>query len=326
MKHQIYDMQLISPDNIGEIKYKYFIMAPNIEKRSREAFLKLCNKGTFEKIIIMDYANFHKVPERDREETEAIYSDFEHISMIRLEAANDNDAVRLLRNVGIGKNESVAIDITGFSIPNIYFVMNILKNVIKIGHVDVFYTEPKLYIYEKGYLDSYHARKERHCAPILGFYNNGQDEKEILTIFLGFDGGLADLVYYQLGEEGKEILQTIVVNGFPSYTPKLKDVSLYNNEDLINKIERENVLCTTANNPFETYNLLCQISKKYKDVLLNLCTIGAKPMALGACLFAMDFPDRVKVTYPFYEKTEFDKTEEPGRIWRYGVDFADESE
>lgn len=103
MKHQIYDMQLISPDNIGEIKYKYFIMAPNIEKRSREAFLKLCNKGTFEKIIIMDYANFHKVPERDREETEAIYSDFEHISMIRLEAANDNDAVRLLRNVGIGK-------------------------------------------------------------------------------------------------------------------------------------------------------------------------------------------------------------------------------
>lgn len=322
MIHQIYDMELVFPADIQEKKkYKYYIMAPNIERRSREAFLQLQNKNIFENVIIMDYANFHKVSEDDRKEVESIYSDVESTSMIRLQATGDIEAIRLLRKVGMGKDDEIAIDITGFSIPNIYCIMNILKNVVGVSHIDVYYTEPKLYIYEKGYLDSYHVHEERRCAPILGFCNNGKDEKEILTIFLGFDGGLADLVYYKLGEEGKEILQTIAVNGFPSYTSKLKDISLYNNEDLINKIERENVLCTTANNPFETYNLLCQISNKYKDVLLNICTIGAKPMALGACLFAMDYSERVKVTYPFYEKTKFDKMEESGKIWRYGVDF-----
>ena len=124
-----------------------------------------------------------------------------------------------------------------------------------------------------------------------------------------------------MGEEGKEIVQTLVVNGFPSYTAKLKDVSLYNNEDLINKIERENVLCSSANNPFETYNLLCAILEKYNGILLNLCTIGSKPMALGACLFALAHQDKVKVTYPFYEKTSFDIDEEPGKTWKYAINF-----
>ena len=55
--------------------------------------------------------------------------------------------------------------------------------------------------------------------------------------------------------------------------------------------------------------------------MLNLCTIGSKPMALGTCLFALDHRSKVKVTYPFYEKTRFDVDEEPGKIWRYGIVF-----
>ena len=129
------------------------------------------------------------------------------------------------------------------------------------------------------------------------------------------------MVYFKLGEEGKEILQTYAVNGFPSYTAKLKDVSLFNNEGFINKIDRENLLCTTANNPFETYNLLRDLRAKNRGVLLNLCTIGSKPMALGTCLFALDHLTDVKVTYPFYEKTQFDTEEEPGKTWRYGIHF-----
>lgn len=45
-------------------------------------------------------------------------------------------------------------------------------------------------------------------------------------------------------------------------------------------------------------------------------------MALGTCLFALDNPDKVKVTYPFYEKTQFDIDEEPGKIWKYGIMFG----
>jgi len=321
MIQQIYDMKLIrEASDVGGKVYQYLLLAPNIEKRSREVFRKLKGKGVFKKAIIMDYANFHK--EITQEQESVFYEDFQSVTTINIAAINDTDAIRQLCKLGIKEDDSIAIDITGFSIPNIYRVMGALKTVIKVKCVDVFYTEPKFYIYEEGYFDAYHRKiKERQCAPIIGYCNSGEDEREILTIFLGFDGGLADMVYFKLGEEGKEILQTLVVNGFPSYTAKLKDVSLFNNEDLINKIERENVLCTTANNPFETYNLLCSILEKYKGTLLNLCTIGSKPMALGTCLFALDNQKKVKVTYPFYEKTQFDTDEEPGKIWKYGVVF-----
>lgn len=50
-----------------------------------------------------------------------------------------------------------------------------------------------------------------------------------------------------------------------------------------------------------------------------LSVIGLKPMALGTCLFALEHLDAVKVTYYFYEKTQFDIEEELGKSWRYGI-------
>ena len=321
MIQQIYDMDLITQDTpLNACEYDFFLLAPNIEKRSREVFLSFREKRFFHKLVVMDYANFHVGLDENQENS--FYDDFSAFSPIVVRAKNSAEAVRKLQAQGISVGARVAIDITGFSIPDIYQIIYVLKNVIKITQLDVFYTEPQSYVYEQGYFDAYHKNVgERNCAPVIGYYNAGEDEREVLTIFLGFDGGLADLVYFKLGEEGKEIVHTLVVNGFPSYAPKLKDVSLFNNEDIINKIEKENVLYAAANNPFETYNLLCMVLEKYRGTLLNLCTIGSKPMALGACLFALDHLDEVKVTYPFYEKRHFDTKEKAGKIWRYRIRF-----
>lgn len=320
MTQQIYDMELITENAVFQkYAYDYFILAPNIERRSRAAFLKLKGKEIIQKTIIIDYENFHRKITAEQEKF--FYQDFDNESNILIQKKDDIDAVRELAKADIQKEDHIALDITGFSIPNIYRIMNILRNFIKVKHLDVFYTEPKFYIYEEGYFDSYHKRKERSCEPVSGYCNSGINEKEILVIFLGFDGGLAGQVYFDLAEEGQEILQTLAVNGFPSYTAKLKDVSLFNNEDFINKIGRENVRCAVANNPFHAYNLLCEILEDYRGTLLNLCTIGSKPMALGTCLFALNHLDNVKVTYPFYEKTQFDIDEEPGKIWKYGIDL-----
>lgn len=321
MIQQIYDMHLMTENTaLDTNEYDFFLLAPNIEKRSRAFFLKFKNRKFFRNAIIVDYMNFHT--ELSENQENSFYDDFASFSPIIVSASNNMEAIQKLCKQDISADNSVAIDITGFSIPDIYQIIDILKNVIKIKHLDVFYTEPLFYVYEQGYFDAYHKNiGQRNCAPIIGYYNSGEDEREILTIFLGFDGGLADLVYFKLGEEGKEIVHTLVVNGFPSYTPKLKDVSLFNNEDIINKIEREDILCAAANNPFETYNLLCMVLEKYKGILLNLCTIGSKPMALGTCLFALDHHDEIKVTYPFYEKKRFDIEEEAGKIWRYRIHF-----
>jgi hypothetical protein len=112
-----------------------------------------------------------------------------------------------------------------------------------------------------------------------------------------------------------------VVNGLPSYSLKLKDVSLLNNYDLITKIGSDSVHYAAANNPFSSYNLLESLHRKNKGTLINICTIGSKPMALGACLFALDNLEDVKVTYPFYEKINFDADEISGKIWKYGITF-----
>ncbi len=319
MAQQIYDMELIVGEQVVH-EYEYLLLAPNIEKRSRYFFQRYKDKGVFRKVIIFDYANFHK--EISDLEQDSFYEDFSGVTTELIKAKDDRDAIQQLCKLDLDVKATIAVDITGFSIPNIYSIMYIFKNAMHLKKLDVYYTEPKFYIYEEGYFDAYHGRvKERRCAPVLGYCNSGENENEILTIFLGFDGGLADNVFFKLGEEGKEIIHIFAVNGFPSYTAKLKDVSLFNNEGLINKIDRDNLLCTSANNPFEAYNLLCGLIGKYKDILFNLCTIGSKPVALGTCLFALDHLSKVKVTYPFYEKTKFDVDEKPGKIWRYGISF-----
>lgn len=320
MNKKVYTVDDVTDmDASSGMHYDYLIIAPNIELRSREFFKKYRSYGIFNKIVLMDYSNFHKKITQEQENS--FYVDFEQ-EYIRI-SCEDDGAVRGLKKLDINENAKIAIDITGFSIPDIYQVLYFLKKKLYLRSVDVFYTEPKFYVYDKGYYNSYHAYLgERRCAPISGYYNSGKNEEEVLTIFLGFDGGSADLVYLKLGEEAQEITDVVVVNGFPSYTPKLKDVSLLNNVDIITKIgKKENIYHASASNPFATYNLLCLLKEKYKNELLNICTIGSKPMALGACLFALDYSDEVKVTYPYYEKVNFDEDEKPGKIWRYIVEF-----
>lgn len=51
------------------------------------------------------------------------------------------------------------------------------------------------------------------------FYISGDDGRELLTIFLGFDRMTSSMV-----KEAVDPIETVLVNGFPSMSPKLKDV------------------------------------------------------------------------------------------------------
>lgn len=319
MGMETYDMELIS-SAFSKKEYDFFILAPNIEKRSRAFFTWSSSKISCKRYILANYENFHIGLSTKQEET--FFDDFGGCPKAILDVNDDESLFLQMSKLGVTEDSKIGLDISGFSVPAVYSLLFYFKNICRLHSLDVYYTEPENYVYEEGYFDSYHpANIYRKCAPIIGYQNSGRDQREILTIFLGFDGGLADLVYGKLGEEGKEIIRKIVVNGFPSYTAKLKDVSLYNNETLIDKLDKSDRMTTTANNPFDTYNLLCLIKKESDNVLMNVCTIGSKPMALGACLFALNNIDNVKVTYPYYTKTKFDISEQPGKMWRYGIYF-----
>lgn len=322
MNKQIYYMAEVCEEIACEKLYDYFILAPNIEERSKACFLKYKEYFTINNVVLMDYSNFHKKILELQEKT--FFDEFQDCNYLMLWCESDADAVRKLCDQNFSEDNKIAIDITGFSIPNIYGILHALKNIIGVKSVDIYYTEPQFYVYDKGYYDAYHTHinlKERKCEPIVGFYSSGKNESEILTIFLGFDGGLADFVYFKLGEESQETIDTLIVNGFPAYTPKLKDVSLLNNFDFITEVGQHKVYNASANNPFSSYNLLCDFQKRYNDTLLNICTIGSKPMALGACLFALNYGNRVKVTYPYYEKVYFDASEKAGKTWLYQLYF-----
>jgi hypothetical protein len=324
MNNHLYSLCEINSETDIKIEYyDYLIIAPNIEDRSREFYKKYCCKKIYKNLVLVDYDNFHKSISENQEQN--FYNDFIENDCIKIICKNESEAVKGLLDLKINKDDKVAMDITGFSIPNIYQMLYVLKNIIKLQMLDVYYTEPRFYVYNKGYYDKYHAYlNQRTCRPIEGYFNSGVDEKEILTIFLGFDGGLAKLVYSKIAEESQDVIDVYIVNGFPSYAPKLKDVSLLNNQDIITDLGKYNqIYHASAFNPFSVYNLLCTLQKKAGGKLMNICTIGSKPMALGACLFALSHIDCVKVTYPFYEKIKFDADEKAGKIWRYNCELAE---
>ena len=319
METQVYDMEAVT-SSFSQKEYDFFILAPNIEKRSRAFFLNYASLLSIKKTICADYENFHTdlSPTYEKE----FWNDFDGHDYISFSVENDKSFLKKLSGEKILPNDSVAVDMTGFSIPAIYELMHFLKNNCEVKNVDVYYTEPKLYLYEDGYFDAYHGSvKHRTTSVVPGYFCSGEDQREVLTIFLGFDGGLAHSVYSRLAEEGQEIVRAVAVNGFPSYMAKLKDVSLFNNESLISQLSRRDLFYSTANNPFDVYNTICRIHSETEGILLNLCSIGAKPMALGACLYALDHKGSVKVTYPYYIKTRFDYEEEAGKMWRYRVCF-----
>ncbi len=85
------------------------------------------------------------------------------------------------------------------------------------------------------------------------------------------------------------------------------------------QISHDHILTASANNPFSIYNVLSDFRKNHPKELINICPIGSKPMALGACLFAKEQSKNVKSIYPHYTKTVFDPEEEAGKTWRYGI-------
>lgn len=313
---RFYDIERVSYLSMKHESYDVFCSAPNVEKRSQSFFVNGVRACDINKVFLIDFPNFHKSEYEGKlnEFYDSIDREYERIVI------ESDETASFIRNA-VNNDNKIAIDLTGFSIPNIYQIIHALYKVIRKGLVDFYYTEPKLYIYSNtGYYDEYHPKsKQRQCSPIKGYINSGENQEEILVIFLGFDGGLAQQVYLVIAEESIDVIDTFAINGLPSYAAKLKDVSILNNHDLITRIGINNLRFASANNPFSAYNTLVDLSRQYKNTLLNVCTIGSKPMAIGASLFALDNPQRVKITYPFYSKTEFDVDEEPGITWRYSI-------
>lgn len=292
-----------------------FLFSVSNEERCYKVLKLLLGKAVkIKKLILILYEKYDGIVI-----SEELKSDLrkcaQTLEIIKCGVTNEEqDGVELSR-IGIGQNDTVGFDITGFAIPDIFRNLYVLHTIIGITYVNVFYTEPKYYCYQNGLFTTY-AKNAGECSykVIEEFNNSGNGKKEVLVCFLGFDRRVSKYVYDKVVP-----YETVVVNGFPSYLPKLKDISLLNNYELITTVGTEKIVSVRANSPYAAYNCLNIVSKRYNDELLNICVLGTKPMALGAALYSLRNIEKVKVSFPFPEKYKPNSSSEIGESWCYQI-------
>jgi len=289
---EVYIMEPISQSScLKKLHIDLMIVAASADQRAYEGIRSVLHNGIYvEKLLVLKFKSQQIFADDPLYEAYNQYAALE-IPVVEVELPEDDIAVDL--SVFEGRN--ILIDITSFTIPNLFRLLFVLRTVIGITDFHILYTEPKHYTFEADTFGSYaYFIGEREYKALDEFYISG-DDKEILTIFLGFDRMTSSLV-----KEAVNPTETILVNGFPSMTPKLKDVSLLNNRELISVVGKPRFSVKT-NNPFSTYNVLQKIQQEHPDTLINVCVLGTKAMALGAGIYALQNKN-IKLSYAHTKK------------------------
>jgi len=184
-------------------------------------------------------------------------------------------------------NRNIIIDFSVMVKPYFFLLIKHLTT-IRTKRLGFLYTEPEAY-------ESF-TRGAMATRDVPGYSGTRTlTKKDALAILLGFEGNRAISVYNEINPD-----LTIPINGFPSYKPEFKDISILKNKELLLDEEIfKNLRFAPANDPFETKNVLHELylslSHEYN---LSIAPLGSKPMALGSCLFAIEHTD-CRVIYPY---------------------------
>ena len=206
------------------------------------------------------------------------------------------------------KIEKVFIDITAM-IPQYYYLfIYIFKEVILSGEISILYTSPNYYSTQYT-SSSFLSKSENFTISFMpGFSNDISTSKETLYIvILGFDGNL-----FRWFMDHTDTDNIVCLNGFPSYLPNYKDVSVINN-----RIYPENLRYSNALNPYYTYNSLQKIyDENHKKYSIQILPLGSKPMSIGAALFAIENKD-VSIINILSDKYTFSSSVENAEGWLF---------
>lgn len=321
-------MDELSASSNTPIEFNTYIIAVNDEERSIEAIKKLHNKNVqIKTLLVVNY--FYEDAKLVGVVTKRLPKYESAIQCINVDMYDPLDCINKIRVVLektlISESDSIGIDITCFPIPHFFLILKYFSSLVK--NIIVHYTEPLNYIMNSGIFKSYFSTKGPiNTDEIKGFpgitAKNGSNER-VLFCLLGFDNDLLPTVIQDSSPS-----KIVTINGFPSFYPKFKDISLVNNEkilsssdyaDLREKEENfKNLVYVEANNPFDVINALEGLKQKHRDRCIDIVPIGTKPMALGVCLFSI-YNDDIRVIYPFPEEYITTTTKECKKSWEYVV-------
>lgn len=297
-------------------KIDYIITCMGSDKRVYESLSIIKKaKSLVENQILFDFKErFEKL---DRVE-KVKYSDYpkiaNNIEIVNIDGLDEFQKI-IISIKGVLKNADdksiIYIDITGFIKPHFFMLIKALKLIIVDKKLKILYTEPEYYKFNKNLYDEFEYLKGSldiiSIPGFIGSTSRGQDK--ILTILLGFEGNISSEIYEDVAPSNLH-----VVNGLPSYLQKFKDISILNNSRLI--ANSESITYANANDPFKMYNKLSLIKSKNKSKTIVVAPLGTKPMALGACFFALNNPD-VRVIYPYPENFNNSSNGNCSNCWLY---------
>lgn len=289
-------------------EFRYHIFSHNGSDRCRKSLIQLKDKCKFQEIVKCVY------PKCDISQN----SDIVEKNCRTINVNEGKEDIEYFKDLCLKPNEYISIDITGFPIPDLFRLFYVLFHYVKLNKIYVFYTEPQCYVFQHDDYKEFNYLSGEMTYRTIDYYNcTGDETNEVLVIFLGFDHYTSNYVY-----EKAQPSRVLVVNGFPSYFPKLKDISLLNNHEvLIDNVDEDSKFFCSANNPFKTFNTIIDIRKKFEKYLLNFCVLGTKPMALGVCMYSLFYPENVKVTYPYPKSYSTGTDKLTSKTWCYIIDM-----
>lgn len=312
---KVFSMSPFEGSNIPN-NFDCLITAGGSDFRAYETIRKSQGKINFENILLFDFNERKNNINVEDHNSYHCYSEFDcNINPISCSIMEPSTCFKQLQ-IDFLKNEKIAIDISCFTKPYFFALLKYLKEKWDISDITIFYTEPLTYIFPPGQYLSYKSGfGPLSIIEMPGF--PGKDlrkSRKTLIVLLGFDGDLSSFVYEEIAPD-----ELIAINGFPAYSPKYKDISIISNEKLLNNsgidVETQYV---TANNPFETFNILENIVNDREDSFITIAPLGPKPMALGACLLAIAHPS-VRIIYPLPERYANKTTTQCSTSWVYNI-------
>ena len=308
-----YDAQSLSCSLFDDL----FLFFKGAEDRSYAVFEKYLDLISPKMIIMLDSRlrneSLSSVELKKYNRIDGMIAEKESVTVKTFSIENTNVG-KALSSFRLTCDTSIAADISSMNFWEICDLLFFLIKIVCVKRIDLFYTEPDFYHYENNNISLYdHIRPNVSVNYINSYYSTNTTDKEVLVSMIGFQKDVNKLL-----KDIIEVPQYYSINGFPSFYPKAKDISQANNWDYLAEIEPANRFSAEANNPFVTFNTLVDIRKASKGAFMNICPLCSKPMVIGACLYALRFPDTTRLVYP-YEEAVDTKADGIGHTYCYRI-------
>ena len=296
-----------------------FFVAAGADYRAYENLRRLNSSGCkLKHLVVYDFRQRRQLGDHDYMEKYEAFKEIssENLTIVDVDISDPSTCITSLRAKGVESTnyDTIGLDISCFTKPFFYVLLRFLATQ-GLARVLTFYTQPRAYRFAEEHYRSFRSSSGPISVREVPSYP-GEDAREgqrMLVLLLGFDGDLAAEI-----SETVAPTKIVVVNGFPGYEPKFKDISIIANERMVTS---NTLLYSRSSNPFEVYNLLKALYGEGDNTAINIAPLGNKPMALGACLFAIHHP-RVRVVYPFPQDYENVTTDNCSLSWLYEIPFS----